>query len=331
MLLELEIRQLCSKRNKDVSFSECFSLAKTCGLMSYSQEVKNALAYYHLLGVLLYFEEVPGLKDYVIVNHQWWFDRLSSIICFTFQQGTLSHKATCRLKYQGLLSTELLKELKWDDEIKEDYFLSLLTHLHIIAPIRIGGSDKREYFIPYVLPTYTTQQRDEILQHYGFLQGEQLLFQFQSGLLPRGLFCSLVVQLLQTPPLGWQPHLSIKNGDVYHTFSNLISYSLPNAFSLSLFDKISYLEVQVRHPERNFGIVHFSVYENVMQSLTAVCNTLNFDHQRLQVGFICQCDGNLEPHIAITPLMDHSIVYAHCSINSVNHLKLNSSHLMWCG
>jgi len=228
-----------------------------------------------------------------------------------------------------MLSSELLKQIKWDGDIKEEYFLSLLTHLHIIAPISIENSERIEYFIPYVLPTYTTQQRDEILQQYGHLQGEPLLIQFQSGLLPRGLFCSLVVQLLQSPPLGWQPHLS--NGDVSHTFSNLITYRLPNAFSVSLFDKISYLEVQVRHPERNFDSIHFSVYENLMQSLAAVCSYLKFDYKRLQVGFICQCDGNFESHIAIATLMNPSTVYAHCSINSVKYLKLNPSHLMWCG
>jgi len=330
MLLELEIRQLCSKQNKTyISFNECLTVAKACGLMSDSQEVKSMLAYYHLLGVLLYFDKVPGLKNYVIVDHQWWFDKLSSIVCFIFQQETFSHKASRRLKYQGLLSSELLKEIKWDGDIKEDCFLSLLTHLHIIAPISAEGSERTEYFIPYVLPTYTTQQRDQILRQYGYLQGEPLLIQFQSGLLPRGLFCSLVVQLLQTPPLGWQPHLS--NGDIYHTFSNLITYSLPNGFSVSLFDKISYLEIQVRHPEENFDCIHFSVYKNLMQSLTAVCHNLNFDHKRLQVGFTCQCDGNFEPHIASTPLMNPSVVFAHCSINSVNCLKLNSSHQMWCG
>ena len=29
--------------------------------------------------VLIYFAEIPGLCDYVITDHQWWFDKLSSI------------------------------------------------------------------------------------------------------------------------------------------------------------------------------------------------------------------------------------------------------------
>ena len=46
--------------------------------------IQLGLQYHHLLGVLIYFDEVPGLCDYVIMDHQWWFDKLSNIISNTF-------------------------------------------------------------------------------------------------------------------------------------------------------------------------------------------------------------------------------------------------------
>ena len=91
MLLQLDIRQICSKREKSyISFSDCVTIAKESGLISNTEEVKSFLQYHHLLGVLIYFQEVPGLCDYVIVDHQWWFDKLSSVICTTFQEDFLN-------------------------------------------------------------------------------------------------------------------------------------------------------------------------------------------------------------------------------------------------
>ena len=139
------------------------------------------LQYHHLLGVLIYFHDVPGLRNYVIVEHQWWFDKLSSIICITFQQGSFSYHAVQKLKFQGILSKELLKRVEWKD-IREDFFLDLLTHMKIIAPLspkkRKKGEkqeEESEYFIPYVLDTHDFRKKeDKILPQYGNLVGETI-------------------------------------------------------------------------------------------------------------------------------------------------------------
>ena len=169
--------------------------------------------------------------------------------------------------------------MTWEGDIKMEYFLLLLAHLKIIAPLH--GD---EYFIPYILPACSTQQQDEVLLQYGELQGDSLLVQFQSGLLLRGLFCCLVVHLLQSPLLDWKLHFS--EGDDYHVFSNLITFSIQNAFFLILLDKVSYLEIQIRHNLISFATtsavaVHPDVYGKIMKALSAVCDQLNFDFQRV--------------------------------------------------
>ena len=329
MLLQLEIQQVCSQKQKSyITVKECVKLARDAGLISSQEEVKSVLLYYHLLRVLIYFEAVPGLCDYVIVDHQWWFDKLSNIISTAFQQSKLNFQAVQKLKYEGILSTELLQCIKWDDEIKEEFFLSLLIHMKIIATVVTGGNSDKQYFIPFVLPTYNSQQQSEILAQYGHLQGEPLLIRFQSGLIPRGLFCSLIVELLQNPPKGWHPHLSKKG--THHTFSNLISFSLPNAYSLSLFDKVSFLEVQLRHPEEAFQLpVHHPRYSQLKQAIVQTCGHLNFDHSRLQFGFLCNCGSITEDHIAIIPEVSQSTLFAECSNSTTFHLKLTASHIIW--
>ena len=331
MLLQLEIRQICSQREKScISFSDCVTIARESGLISKTEEVKSFLQYHHLLGVLIYFHEVPGLCDYVIVDHQWWFDKLSSVICTTFQEDFLNYQSVRKLKYQGILSKELVKHniIKWEDDIKEDYFFSLLVRMKIITPVSAKQDGAEEYFIPFVLSAYDLQSEDDILSQYGHLQGEPLLIQFHSGLLPRGLFCSLIVQLLQYPFKGSEPHFSQE--DKQHAFSNLFTFSLPNAYSMSLVDKLSYLEVQIRHPKKAFDDpVHSRVYNYLMYVLTDVCNHLKFSFERLRSGFLCKSCKYTEDHIAILPSISSSMVYAKCSMDSICQMELSSSHFIW--
>ena len=333
MLLQLEIRDVCSKREKAyISFQDCVAVARETGLMSKEKEIKSVLLYHHLLGVLIYFEEVPGLCDYVIVDHQWWFDKLSNIICTTFHQASLDHVAVHKLKYQGLLSKELLQHVEWKDDIKEEFFLSLLVHMRIIAPVTTQNDKIEEYFIPYILPTYNLQQSNEILDQYGNLQGEPLLVQFRSGFLPRGLFCCLIVELLQrSPNTGWEPHISCEQ--THYTFSNIITFILPNDSFLSLLDKVSYLELQVRCPEKLTSDlpVHVDIYNYLVYALTEVCIHLYFDYERLQYGFLCECGRKPDNHVAIVrlPTRSSEVLRAKCIVDNTYKPKMDPSRLIW--
>ena len=330
MLLELEIRQVCSANNKTyISFQECVGIASQSNLIADAEQVKSALLYHHILGVLLYYPDVPGLCDYVIVDHQWLFDRLSSVVQSTFKESSNLH-ASNKLKHNGILCKELIDGLEWKGELKEKYFISLLVEMNIIAPIKREDGSGEDYFIPYVLPTYTGQpQGDDILSQYGYLQGEPLLIQFVSNLLPRGFFCCLVVQILQNLPRGWGHLITQKNK--YHSYSNLITLHLSGAYCLSLMDKLSYLEVQIRHQEIDYYQrypVHLSAHDILASALEIVCDKLSYNHGRLQYGFHCQCGEIEEDHIAIarlTPPYD----FALCRYGSVIPTPLKSTNIVW--
>ena len=332
MLLELEIRKVCSDSGKAyMSFKECCSIAHQTNLISNIEEVRSALIYHHYLGVLLYYPDVPGLCDYVITDHQWLFDRISSIVCFTFKHSS-NMLATKNLKYNGILTNELIQELHWKEELSEDYFISLLVEMKIIAPIQREDGNGVDYFIPYILPIYTIQpQCDDTLSQYGCLQGEPLLIQFVSNLLPRGFFCCLAVQILQQLPKGWNHLIAQRN--TYHTYSNLITFTLQGAYCLSLLDRLSFLEIQIRHQKNDFYKqfpVHLEVQDILAKGLENVCEQLNFNHGRLQYGFHCKCGSINEVHITVltklTPPFDY---YAMCRYGSTNHTELTYEHTVW--
>ncbi|XP_065908634.1 uncharacterized protein [Dysidea avara] len=331
MLLEFEIRQVCTERGKPyISFQECVSIALKSKLISDVEQVRSALLYHHLLGVLLYYPEVPGLCDYIITDHQWLFDKLSQVVCFTFKRSLSTELATNKLKHSGILSKKLLQMLQWEDELKQEYFIFLLCIMKIIAPLPREDGDGEDYFIPYVLPTFTSQPTDDILSQYGCLQGEPLLIQFISNLLPRGFFCCLIVEILQHLPSGWD-HL-ITQEDACHAYSNLITFNLPHAYFLSLMDKFSYLEVQLRHKEEHYYKkcpIHLSVQDVLASALGSICEQLNFSQGRLQYGFHCQCGKSDDKHIAVLTSLIPPFDYARCSHGSLTSIKLQHSHIIW--
>ena len=132
----LKFDRFVSKRKKSyISFSDCVTIASGSGLISNIEEVRSVLQYYHILGVLIYFHEVPGLCDYVIVDHQWWFDKLSSMICTTFQEVLFNYQAVRKLEYQGILSKKLVQHIKWEDDIKHEYFFLFTCCMKITSPV----------------------------------------------------------------------------------------------------------------------------------------------------------------------------------------------------
>ena len=330
MLLELEIRKVCSDSGKAyMSFKECCSIAHQTNLIPNIKEVRSALIYHHYLGVLLYYPDVPGLCDYVITDHQWLFDRISSIVCFTFKQSS-NLLAANSLKYNGILTKEMIQLLKWKEEIKEEYFFALLVEMKIIAPMQREDGNGEDYFIPYILPTYTVQPHcDDILSQYGCLQGEPLLIQFVSNLLPRGFFCCLAVEMLQRLPIGWHHVLNQKG--THHTYSNLITFCSQSSYYLSLMDKLSFLELQIRHQKSdyyNHCPIHIKIIDILDEVLKNVCEQLTFNYGRLRYGFHCQCGEYDDEHIAAhtrTPPFD----YAQCRHGNITSTKLTKGHTIW--
>ena len=331
MLFELEMRQVCSNKGKAyIPFKDCCTIARQINLIPSVEEIRSALIYHHLLGVLLYYPDVPGLCDYIIVDHQWLFDRISSIVCFTFKHSS-NKRAKNNLKYNGILTKELIQELHWQEELKEEYFIALLVEMKIIAPIKREGGTESDYFIPYILPTYTIQsQSGDILLQYGYMQGEPLLIQFVSNLLPRGFFCCLVVQMLQQLPDSWG-HLYTQK-DIYHTYSNLITFRFQDEYSLSLLDKLSYLEVQIRHQEIDYYHqlpIHVKVQEFLASAMEVVCEKLIFHSGRLRYGFHCKCGEYRDEHIAVPTRASPPFHYASCKRGSTTRTKLKNGHTVW--
>ena len=319
LILLLEMQKICSQREINfLSFSEVAEICKVGNLSHNEKEIQNALLFFHLMGVLLYYHEVPGICQYVIINHQWLFEKLTNLVSLTFEREGFNFKAISQFRNEGLLMKSLIEQINLQANIKTDCFIALLEHLKVIAKI-----DAENYFMPCVL--HSQSITSTILDQYGTLQHVQLLAHFVDNPLPRGFFCCLVVQICQNLPKNWI--LPLKSTKVkQHTYNNLISFHTSDTgHSVSLIDKIGYLEIQIRH-KRTPPAIHYNVQQFLNCMFKEVCSHLQIDHKQLCYGFQCNCDDN-ETHVASLPKeLESCPHWIQCPYSM---MELTPSHLIW--
>ena len=81
IILELELQELREKEKRSyITIREYSNIAKKDASIISEEEIKESLKYYHFLEVLLYFEDIPGLCDYVILHQQWLYNKVSMFV-----------------------------------------------------------------------------------------------------------------------------------------------------------------------------------------------------------------------------------------------------------
>ena len=334
LLLDLEIRKKC--KNEEINFityDDVLMLAREKNLGE-GKFIKSALRFHHLHGVLLYFEDVEGMRELVITNHQWLFEKLTEIVLYTFKKDR--NEEYLDLK-EGIFRESMLNKLKIEKDFEKSRidstvinptrsFIKLLQHLLIIAPLQEDGT---KYFMPSLLRSCDITILQQIIpgdNHFKTLPdgSEPLLIQFEfidkiDGF-PRGFFCFLIVQLLHSG--NWKLY---KENAKHNLITFLISDH--SAYYVTLIDKIFFLEVHVTHESSDMAPIHHEVFKTIERSLTVVGERLHIVI-KIKVGFLCKkCQDTSEEHITYLP--QNISEHRYCSCIAQKPTKIEKSHEAW--
>ena len=340
-ILELELRN-----NEKV----CISLAEVkniCDRIMPShrrmemEQIIEVLKFYHMYGMLLYFHEVKGMKNFVITNPQWLFINLTKIIMCKFKSNSkdLFDSNIIEEMNKGICSIELLRRLDLDLQgIELESFVNLLVHLKVIAPM---NTMKINYFIPTILPPCNEKSiftEEECGNPAAFSfdrecihpEVEPLLIEFTFGTIPRGLFGFLMVQLLQDNPDTYEVYGI--NDHTLRRCSDLICFYVKPCRYVSLHDKVSHLELQVR-VIGNEPSYHNEVLIAVMEALKKVCAEFNWPLSNCRYGFLCHKheEHSHGEHLTLLPnnppYTDEIPKHACC--NWQKPTALSKAHTVW--
>ena len=170
------------------------SLAKEVGAVCKisPEDVPQVLLFYHDLGSVLYYPQLEGLKDKVIVDPKFFIDALGKI--FTFQAST-THDREWEIFHQYGILIQPLYASVWKEcgDLKPEDFIEVLLHFRLAAQVTIEDQDicssrYKQYFIPAILKLC----EDNAVTLHSKEVASPLQITFETGFVPPGFFTRFV-------------------------------------------------------------------------------------------------------------------------------------------
>ena len=290
-----------------------------------NSDVHNVLLFFHFMGMLFYYHEVKGICDFVFIDRQWLFEKLTELVEIKFTKKDVSAEDVEKFTMEGRLSINIIQNLQINLQgIQPLYFIHLLNHLNIVGPI---DSEGKEYFMPSVLPSFpatkSVHKFSDLDKFYGTIQHMPLLVGFRSGPMPHGFFCNLIVELLMNLPTDWLVPL-LSTSRIQHVYNNLITFPTVSGHAITLFYKIGYIEVQVRHKQSQHSIIHCTVQRQLDEALKKVSDHLQLSKGQLCYGFYCDCE--VVQHFTKLKELTSPSEYISCGYGNT---KLTEEYRVW--
>ena len=308
-----------------ISVSDAIAIGVACHIPA--ADVPVVLNFYHELGALLYYPQIEGLKDKVILSPKWFVDTVGKV--FTLEgceEGWSGTRRWYLLRNKGILVQPLYQELWQSSGIDPEEIIELLVHFRLAAQVKTELYDGRfkQYFLPAVLQGYTGDP-NEVRPGYK-LRASPVHITFSSGYVPPGFFTRLATTVATNPDVK----LNFDNAYAYAVttasfFDRLLhrtsrveiksiyrnrvcfSYGHPSDdFILTDFNKVIQVDVTRYVPESSHPVSLKLVCQKILKLLEECCqqveDTLTFHHghhadrSSRRIQYVCQCSPSSEVH-----------------------------------
>ena len=252
-----------SKQLHKVDREKCNEIAKVCHLKD--DEIEYVLYFLHSkAGTILYYYNIPELKNWIITDFQLIIDSISEVIVQYFDDNG-------NIGRMGQVKIQTLRSI--DGYLDVNQLLSLMKHRHIISYKEKANT----FFMPSLLPkadgTPVSSQ-----------SSDTLLVIFESGYSPVGLFCAVSTYLIDSH--NWEINTTVSQCRSNMSFCYMWSgaqYGIVfTAFS-------TYYEVNLSSNVEYQPNIKFDIYNSIQESFTAVCKDIDLIPP--SYGFYCTCDG----------------------------------------
>ena len=139
-----------------VSLSLAIDVGAVCKIPP--EDVPQVLLFYHDLGAVLYYPQLRGLKDKVIVNPKFFVNALGKIFAFEGSATCQGYAKEWQTFYQYGILIQSLYVAVWKEcgDLRPEDFIEVLLHFRLTAEVDtkdeyICPSRYKQYFIPAIL------------------------------------------------------------------------------------------------------------------------------------------------------------------------------------
>ena len=334
-----------------VSLSQCEEIAKQLSMPS---RVQEALWFFHHdIGSLMYYADIPSMKDTVICDPQVVFDSISKLIIDKFKcsnralkprevkdfheigQFCLSHissKTECQeeshLKLNQLM--DLLKNHNILVEVEE--------HEEVSQPEPNESNQCEPKFIMPAVMKYASENELKLPLTSSENQVSPVVIHFDGEFVPFGVFCAGTALLIAHQD-SMSPKWQLCKKEVR---KNKVKFIIDGAFFATLISRPQYIMFHVeRHPKAEckstLEEICTIVRQTVVETLETVISQMKYrpyecllatsTQQPFQLAFPCCLEDSHSDHLMIIA-KDVNGRCATCLESSII-LKLEDQHLIW--
>ncbi len=326
------------KKVEYLSFDDCTNIALHSDISMSISDVKKSLKRFNDVNLILYFPDI--MESVVFIKPEFLFQKVTDLIVASYRCDSHYDFITEERRefYKtGIFTNKILQHTKslefTDSKFTQENLLELLKRLFIIADVGNG-----QYFMPCVLPSLEEssltgsdeKKLEEVLKcmKENGIEGP-LMFSFALKTSPRGLFCAVVVVLVNV--FSWKLSNEAENTFRRRNLVEFDIYSTDSTYSVGkvlIIDRNSHLEIYTTCEKNICPKLHQTVKESVLKG----CKSLfySIDDLAVTIGFPCSC-GHQELHVA-------GLVYSvarkqwteRCSLDTRKRpLQLSPGRVIW--
>ncbi|XP_070557818.1 malignant fibrous histiocytoma-amplified sequence 1 homolog isoform X2 [Ptychodera flava] len=196
---ELSLRQ---QQRQKMSLDEVKTLGRQ--LKMEEPEIKAALAFFHSVGEILFYESIPELKHTVILDVSWLVNLFKILITKDvsskerFGYPPKIQSLFEELHHKGRLHEELVDYLLKFHRREEDkaILLKIMELYDIMCKTPVNPGEKFMYYLPSLLQK-DAEGEDSVIFPVELSSCYQLYYHFKGNFLPEGLFYRLVIRCVR--------------------------------------------------------------------------------------------------------------------------------------
>ena len=308
----LAFRQILQKadlKHPILSYSEVCIIAKECGIRE--EVVPSVLHFYHQLGSLLHYANIPSLANTIIVEPQWLINQLRKLLMPEWYLQRPQHLKHLwkMLEEMGILTEEMYQEI-WNDcglVGGGQALMDLLEHFDLakridVYPREMGFYKGIKYFVPCMVKVRPKGFNIQEGTSKPFRQTATLYVSFNTGYTPPGFFIRLIARI--TNHKGYTPLL---NRQVYR---DSITFKCNELDRLIISESLQTLNLNyfrvVKRKENHilFADSCCSLFNELIQLCKAVCDNW-VPSIEILFKFECPLSENAPRHFILLDINSH--------------------------
>ncbi len=329
-------------RMRDVrtaSLATCLALSNAFNMTPYETEVALWFLHHHA-GVMMYFPNVSGLEDLVIIDIQVVYDSITGIILNAMSFDKVRKAKSERFRKTGRFTMNDLKSTTANisgDLIPPEQLVALLAYLHIIAEIvSVESSDtnpvleeEKEYIMPCVLENTSAKELDQFhTESCSSCFADPLLMYFSSGFTPMGLFSVVMACFISKKSFTFIKE-GIKKNMVHFLYGS-------NLIRVTFISRSTYFEVIAScNPTLQESVHHecSSLKQEIEDTLKEASSRMNYSsYMDFQFAFDCRSHEGRN-HLGVVDGAISLPKFMKCLLNPDNPqaVVLTNKQLIWYG